>query len=292
MSSPTIVIGPPTLAELALAAPLLPLVVALLGACFGSFVNVVAWRLPRQASLARPPSHCPRCGTRLAWFENAPVIGWLVVRGRCRHCGAPVSVRYPMVELLCSGLWVAMLLATPGGQGPAPQPVLLLFAGWLLATWLLPLLLIDLDSLWLPEPLCRWGLLLGLAVTALLGFLQGVETGRALLFQHLLAACLGLLGFEAVSALGERLIGKPALGLGDAKLAALMGAWLGPLGLAVAVGLAVIGGAVVGGVGRLSGRLGRHQPFPFGPFLILGTLLVWLGGHERWLAAYRWASGL
>jgi leader peptidase (prepilin peptidase)/N-methyltransferase len=124
---------------------------------------------------------------------------------------------------------------------------------------------------------------LGLLVTALIGFLQGEATGRALLFQHLIAAALGLLGFEAVSALGERLIGKPALGLGDAKLAALMGAWLGPTGLGVAVALSVLGGAVFGTLGRLSGRLGRQQPFPFGPFLIVGTWLVWLLGHRHWL---------
>jgi leader peptidase (prepilin peptidase)/N-methyltransferase len=290
--SATIVIGPPTTAELALAAPLLPLLAAFLGGCFGSFANVVAWRLPRQESLVRPPSHCPRCGTPLAWFENLPVLGWLVVRGRCRHCLAPVSIRYPAVELLAAGLWVAVLLASPTAMGAAPQPVLIVLAGWLLTAWLLPLLLIDLDSLWLPEPLCRWGLVLGLLVTALLGFLQGEATGRALLFQHLIAAALGLLGFEAVSALAERLIGKPALGLGDAKLAALMGAWLGPTGLGVAVALAVLGGALFGTLGRLSGRLGRQQPFPFGPFLIVGTWLVWLLGHGHWLALSRGLSGL
>ena len=102
---------------------------------------------------------------------------------------------------------------------------------------------------------------------------------------------VGLLGFEAVSALGERLIGRPALGLGDAKLAGLMGAWLGPTGLAVAVALAVITGAFFGAGGRISGLLGRHQPFPFGPFLIAGTLTVWISGPGIWLGLYRWASG-
>jgi leader peptidase (prepilin peptidase)/N-methyltransferase len=284
-------IAPPDLAELTRAAPLLPLLVALLGACFGSFVNVVAWRLPRQESLLHPPSHCPRCGTRLAWYENIPLFGWLLVLGRCRHCRAPVPLRYPMVELLCAGLWVTMLLAQPSAMGTAPEPLLLL-AGWLLATWLLPLLLIDLDSMWLPEPLCRWGVVLGLATTTVLGLPQGLETGRALLLQHLVAMAAGLLGFEAVSALAERLIGKPALGLGDAKLAALIGAWLGPTGLGVAVVLAVFSGALVASIGRISGRLGRHQPFPFGPFLIAGTLAVWILGQGFWLHLYGWTFGV
>jgi len=187
------------------------------------------------------------------------------------------------VELLTAGLWVAVLLARPEAMGQEAQPWLLLGAGWLLASWLVPLVLIDLDSLWLPEPLCRWGVVLGLAVTALLGFQQGVGTGRSLLLEHLIAAALGLLGFEAVSALAERALGKPALGLGDAKLAALMGAWLGPLGLGLAVALAVLLGAVIGSIGRLSGRLGPSQPFPFGPFLAAGALAVWLVGSTPWL---------
>jgi leader peptidase (prepilin peptidase)/N-methyltransferase len=255
---------------------------ALLGACVGSFLNVVAWRIPRRESIVLPPSHCPRCGTTLAWHENLPVLGWLLVRGRCRHCRAPISVRYPLVELLTAGLWVAMLLARTAAMG-SPPPWLLIAAGWLLASWLLPLVLIDCDLLWLPEPLCRWGLLLGLLVTGLLGASQSEAVARGLLLDHLLAAALGLLGFEALSALAERLMGRPALGLGDAKLAALLGAWLGLVGLGLTVWLAVLGGAVLGAAARLSGRLGPRQPFPFGPFLAFAGLAVWLAGERWWL---------
>ena len=266
----------------------LALLVALLGACVGSFLNVVAWRLPREESIVLPPSHCPKCGSRLRWFENLPVLGWLLLRGRCGHCGSPIASRYPLVELLCAGLWVAALEAAwrglPDALGPAPQPWWVALAGWLLLSWLLPLVLIDLDRMWLPEPLCRNGLLLGLATTAAIGFSQGGGVGRALLFHHLLAAGVGLLGFEAVSGLAERAIGQPALGLGDAKLAALLGAWLGLTGLGLTVALAVFGGACVGGVARLCGLLGRREPFPFGPFLAAGGALIWLTGHGPWIA--------
>jgi len=263
--------------------PLLAPVVALIGACVGSFINVVSWRLPREESLIWPGSHCPRCGTPLAWFENIPVLAWLLLRGRCRYCQQPIAERYPLVESLCAGLWVAVLFARPDWMGAGAEPLLLLVAGWLLVSWLLPMVLIDLDRLWLPEPMLRWGVLLGLAFTALLGFLQDPATGRHLLLEHLVATALGLLGFEAVSALAERAFGRPALGLGDAKLAALMGAWLGPAGLGVAVALAVFGGALVGGLARMIGRLGPNQPFPFGPFLAAGTMLVWVAGTEPWL---------
>jgi leader peptidase (prepilin peptidase) / N-methyltransferase len=259
-------------------------VAALFGACVGSFLNVVAWRLPRQESVVLPASHCPRCGAQLRWFENLPLLSWLLQAGRCRHCHAAIAVRYPLVELLTAGLWVAATLARPSAMGPDPHPLLLLLAGWLLLSWLIPLTLVDLDQLWLPEPLCRLGLLLGLASTAVLGLGQGIELGRLLLLHHLLAAALGLLGFEAVSALAERIIGRPALGLGDAKLAALLGAWLGLTGLGLSVVLAVFSGAVVGLVGRISGRLGRHQPFPFGPFLTAGGAAVWLLGNDAWSA--------
>ena len=267
-----------------------PIVAAVLGACVGSFINVVAWRLPRQESVVLPPSHCPRCGTQLQWFENVPVLGWLGLRGRCRHCGAPISARYPLVELLSAGLWVAVTVATPTAMGPAAAPLALIVAGWVLVSWLLPLVLIDLDHLWLPEPLCRIGLILGLLFTAGLGWMQGPGVARGLVVQHLLAAGLGLVGFEAVSAIAQKVMGRPALGLGDAKLAALLGAWLGPTGLGVAVVLAVFAGAIIGVLGRLSGKLGHHQPLPFGPFLAAGGLAVWVGGPAAWIQIFKLVS--
>ena len=156
----------------------LPIAAAILGACIGSFLNVVAWRLPRQESLVLPPSHCPRCGTQLQCFENVPVVGWLLLRGHCRHCGALISPRYPLVELLSAGLWVAVTMAAPTAMGPGAAPLALILAGWVLVSWLLPLVLIDLDHLWLPEPLCRFGLVLGLLFTAGLGWMQGPDFGR------------------------------------------------------------------------------------------------------------------
>ena len=266
--------------------PLPLLWIALLGACVGSFLNVVAWRLPRQESVVSPRSHCPHCGTTLRWFDNLPVLSWLLLRGHCRHCGATIPLRYPAVELLVAGLFVATAVASPtalGSTAPAAHPWFTALAGWLLVALLVPLLLIDLEHLWLPEPLCRWGVVLGLLVTSVAGGLQGDGAGRSLVLWHLLAASAGLLGFEATSAMAQRLLGKPALGLGDAKLAALLGAWLGLTGLGLSVLLAVFSGALVGVVGLASGRLQRGQPLPFGPFLVAGGLTVWCTGNHLWL---------
>jgi leader peptidase (prepilin peptidase)/N-methyltransferase len=271
--------------------PELALIAALLGACIGSFLNVVAWRLPRQESVVKPRSHCPRCGSTLRWFENIPVLSWLLLRGRCRHCGTAIAVRYPAVELLCAGLFVAAAAApaavsAAGSNLPGAPLWLVVGGGWLLISLLLPMLLIDLDQLWLPEPLCRWGVVLGLGVSAMAGFSQGDATGRQLLLWHLLAASAGLLGFEATSALAQKLLGKPALGLGDAKLAALLGAWLGLTGVGLSVILSVFAGALFGVLGLLSGRLKRGQPFPFGPFLGGAGLAVWCAGNGFWLQRF------
>ena len=167
----------------------------LLGACVGSFTNVVAWRLPRQESVVFPGSHCPKCGHAIRWHDNLPVLGWLLLRGRCRDCDAAISWRYPAVEALSAGLWISALLVWPGAGGGLPD-LWLPWAGFPLIALLLPLVLIDLDHLWLPEPLCRWGVVLGLLVST--------AAGIPVLASHLIAAVLALLLLEGLSALAER----------------------------------------------------------------------------------------
>ena len=259
------------------------LLAALLGACVGSFLNVVVWRLPREESVLWPASHCPRCGTPLKWWENVPVLSWIGLRGRCRYCHAPISGRYPLSESLCAGLWVLMTLAQPAGLGPTPARPLVVSAGWLLVSLLLVLALIDWDQLWIPEPICRWAVVAGWLVTAGLGGQQSLALGRGLLASHLLAAALGLIGFELLIALGTRWLGRPAMGSGDAKVGAILGAWLGPTGLAIATIAAVFLAALSGGLAMAAGAIQRHQPVPFVPFLAAGGTLVWVTGSSFWL---------
>lgn len=257
--------------------------VAILGTCVGSFLNVVAWRLPREESVLWPSSHCPRCGTTLSWFENIPVLSWALLRGRCRHCQAPISLRYPATESLCGGLWVLVMQARPDAMGTAPGSLLPIAAGWALMTLLLLLALIDLDQLWIPEPMCRWGVVAGWLTTAALGWQQSPSLARSLLASHLLAAALGLVGFDLLTILASRWMGKPAMGSGDGKVAAMLGAWLGPLGMVLATLLAMVLGAVVGGLALLTRVLRRHQPIPFVPFLAAGGALVWFTGSPPWV---------
>ncbi len=262
-----------------------PVVAAVLGACVGSFLSLVAWRLPRGESLTWPASHCPACGRTLAWWDNLPLLGWLWLRGRCRTCGAPIPLRDWLTEGLTAALWVAVVLRTPlAASGVAGG--LRLLAGLLFISGLLLLLLLDLDGFWLPEPLCRWGLISGLAATVALAVAGGTNP-FAPLVDHGLAAALALLGFDLVGVLGTWWLKAPALGGGDGKLAALLGAWLGGRGLLLALALAVLSGGLFGLLGRLAGRLKPRQPFPFGPFLATAGGLVWLTPellHRQWLA--------
>ena len=260
-------------------------IMLLAGSCVGSFINVVVWRLPREESVVWPGSHCPHCGHSVQWHDNIPVIGWLSLGGQCRDCRQPISARYPVVETLTAGLWLSAFWAVGFNTNPVSADTVTalttLGGGVVLISLLMPLVLIDIDHLWLPEPICRAGVIAGLVATALVTAF-GEAQNTALLFNHLLASAGGLLALEAVSALAERLVGQPALGLGDAKLAAMAGAWLGIAGLGVAIGIAVFSGALFGVIARISGHLKPREPFPFGPFIALGIWLVWLMGSQWW----------
>lgn len=258
--------------------PVLLALAALIGACVGSFINLVVWRLPRGESVITPRSHCPRCGSTLAWSELVPVLSFVLLGRRCAHCDQPIPWRYPLVELLSAFLWMAMVIAHP--PLPGGPSMLTVVAGWLLVSWLLPLVLIDLDRLWLPEPLCRWGLLLGMVITSAIACLQAEVAAGTVVLDHLLAAAAGLVLMETLSGLGRLWLGRPALGLGDAKLAALLGAWLGLTGLVLTLALAILLGALVGSLARLAGRLQPFQPFAFGPFLATAGVVIWLGGVD------------
>lgn len=198
-----------------------------LGLCLGSFLNVVVYRLPREMSLSSPPSTCPACGVAIPAYRNVPVIGWLVLRGRAACCGAPISVRYPLVEAL-GGVLAALVLAVLVGRNPeSPLDFALVwYAGHLaLALGLLALALIDLDYLYLPDSLTLGGAALGV-ILARFGYLD-VRLPESL---DALVGGYVLVWFPFVY-LHEKLRGFPGMGLGDAKLLALTGAWFGGFGV-------------------------------------------------------------
>lgn len=250
----------------------------ILGASIGSFLNVVVYRLPAGLSLLYPPSRCPSCLRQLK-HENFPVLGWLWLRGRCRYCKSPIAIRYPLVEAATGVLFVSVFWAF----GWSWQTV----GYWVFLSWLLALSLIDVDTLTLPNSLTQSGLLVGLGFQAVLGYWGTASLAGAIagLMQGVVGAVLGLWLVDLIAILGSVALGQSAMGAGDAKLAALMGAWLGWKHLLLAGFIACGIGALVGGGAVALGWLDRRQPMPFGPFLSLGALVVVLWG-EAILATY------
>jgi leader peptidase (prepilin peptidase)/N-methyltransferase len=259
---------------------LFSLTVFVLGASIGSFLNVVVYRLPAGQSLLHPPSRCPRCLRSLKPYDNIPVLGWLKLKGRCRYCRTAISIRYPIVEG-STGLIFVLIFSW------FPEP-LRAIGYCALFGWLLALSLIDLDTMTLPLSLMRSGLAVGLGFQALWGWSveQTVGGVASQMFVGILGAVVGIWLFDLIRIGGSIALKQDAMGSGDAKLAAMMGAWLGWKLLLLAGFLACGVGAAVGGGAMALGWLDRRQPMPFGPFLALGAMLALLFG-EPLLATYR-----
>ena len=231
---------------------------AVVGAIFGSFLNVVAYRLPRGESLSRPRSRCPQCQTPIKPYDNVPVLSWLALRGRCRACRAPISARYPLVEAM-TGLLCALVVA---GRGLDPDAVL----GVVLVLLLVPITLIDLDHRIIPNKLTLLGAVLAPAILAF--------TGPEAIPEHLIAAA-GAGGFFLIAVLAY----PRGMGMGDVKLAFVLGLFLGR---AVVPGLfvALIAGTLVGAavIARKGAQEGRKTAVPFGPFLAVGGVVALFAG--------------
>jgi leader peptidase (prepilin peptidase)/N-methyltransferase len=249
--------------SLLLRSPAFEVTALLLGLIVGSFANVCIHRLPRGTSVVHPPSRCPACGTLIKAYDNLPVLGWLLLRGRCRACRVPISWRYPVVEAANGLLWLALAF----WHGPAPRT----FVEMAFVTALLVLSLIDLDHQILPDVITLPGLGLGLAAS----FLPGSPVTPLV---ALLASAGGWLTFASVAKAYEKTRGVEGLGQGDWKLAALLGAFLGWQKLLLTVLVASLGGTVVGLLAiALRGRDMRYA-LPFGTFLgAAGVLAVFLG---------------
>ena len=239
---------------------LLAAVAALLGGLIiGSFLNVVAWRLPRKESLSHPGSHCPKCDTPIKPYDNIPLVSWLMLRGRCRNCGEPISPRYPLVELATGLLWAGVVLARY-------DDVPALVRGILLVTFLVPIALIDFDTRTIPNKLTLPAAVLALAVILALDL--------DFLVEALIAGAAGFAFFFLAALAYPR-----GMGMGDVKLAGVLGLYLGrAVGPAIFIGL--IAGVLVGGViiARLGAKEGRRTAVPFGPFLALGGVIALFAG--------------
>ncbi len=273
-----------------------PWFLALAGLCVGSFLNVVIHRLPQMLerqwkrdsaellglerpddgaplSLSRPRSRCPACQAPIRWYQNIPVLSYLVLRGRCAACRQPISPRYPLIELACAGLFALVSWRI----GPRPE-------AWLwcaFAATLIALAAIDWDTTLLPDDLTLPLLWAGL-VSAALGWTLPLPTA-------LWGAVAGYLSLWTVYWVFKLATGKEGMGYGDFKLLAALGAWLGPSMIVPIVLAASLIGAVVGIVMKAGGSLREGRYVPFGPFLAGAGIAILLAGNERVLDWLGWS---
>jgi len=236
----------------------------LLGLCLGSFLNVCIYRLPEGKSIVSPPSHCPSCGTRLHFYDNIPVISYLILGGKCRHCSCRISWRYPAIETLAASISFLLFIR----YGLTYQYLLLLV--FLLA--LVVVSFIDLEHQIIPDSISIPGTIAGLAASFLLPHNSIIDS--------LIGAAAGGLGLFAVAYLYHAATGRAGMGGGDIKLLAMIGAWMGWKALPMIVFLSSLSGALIGVLYLSFSRKGMRARIPFGPFLSLGTIIYLFFGKN------------
>ncbi len=273
-------------------------VAAVLGLAVGSFLNVVILRLPRRLEwqwkrdareilelpdLYDPPppgvvvegSHCPHCKHKLAWYENIPLFSWLALRGKCRSCKAPISIQYPLVELITALLVVASVWRFGfGWQG---------FAASLFSCFLVALSGIDLRTRLLPDQLTLSLMWLGLVASLDNLFMPAKPA--------LLGAIAGYVSLWTVWWVFKQLTGKEGMGHGDFKLLAALGAWVGLSGILPIILLSSLVGAIIGSLWLYSQGRDKATPIPFGPYLAIAGWIVFFWG-EQLIGAYLRLAGL
>ncbi len=253
--------------------PLLVAAAFAFGACIGSFLNVVIWRLPRGESLVLPGSRCPACQVAIPAFANVPILSYLFLRGRCRSCRAVISPRYPLVEALTGALFAALLLA----HGPSAR----LLVEWAIAAALIAVIFIDIDHYIIPNWITLPGLALGLGISIVAPSL-GVEFRDAILGVLIAGGA-----FWLIAEVYPRLRGKQGLGFGDVKLIAMLASLLGT---SAAIGI-IFMGSLIGlayGIPKLViERKGMDTRIPFGPGLAIAGLVFLFEPRlwARWIDA-------
>ncbi|HDZ91695.1 MAG TPA: prepilin peptidase [Deltaproteobacteria bacterium] len=240
----------------------------LLGLSLGSFMNVCIYRIPLRRSIISPPSACPRCGARIRFYDNIPLLSYLLLRGKCRHCGASIGWRYPLVEGLAGLLSLALFIR----YGLSYQYILTL----LFASALVTVSFIDLDHRIIPDLISLPGVVAGWGASLL--------PGGTLWLDSLIGTVAGGGTLFLVAFVYERLTGREGMGGGDIKLLAMIGAWMGWRPLPIIVLISSLTGAIIGALFIVLAGKGYRFRIPFGPFLSLGALfyLFFGAGFSRW----------
>ena len=253
----------------------------LFGLIFGSFLNVVIYRLPKDQSVLMPRSFCPKCKKNINWHENIPIYSWIKLKGRCSKCNKAISIKYPLTEFTTGLLFFFSFNAIP-------QDIYLedfafkLFFTWMFILILLPISIIDYKYLWIPNSIVMTGSLFGLAASIFSKILNN-QNIMMNIFGNIISGVLGFLTIVLIMRFGAYIFKKPSMGLGDAKLAGMIGFWIGFPGVIISIWLSFIISGLFVILGLALKKFKKGQLIPFGPFLSISGFLIWLYGEDVFL---------
>ena len=267
--------------EVEAALPLWIVMIFIVGACMGSFLNVCIWRIPREESIVHPPSRCPKCGHRLAWFENFPIFGWLLLRGKCRSCRSPISVQYLLMEILVGLLFSGVAVKVYSVH----EPLIMLIPYFVATSLVVTTFFIDIRHYIIPNLTTYPAMLAGLILAAVFPEYWGFELwwqGLAASFISLAAVYLLLAAFAYI---GEKIFKQEALGGGDVKYMAAVSALLGLKCAFFTILLGSVTGSVFGLVMMAVKKKKMNVSIPLGPFLATATY-IWILCGDRFFEWY------
>ncbi len=235
----------------------------LLGAAVGSFLNVVIHRLPEGKSLLNPPSHCPICGKSIRWFDNIPIISYIILKGECRDCGTSIPIRYLIVESITAFVYLYSYIH----YGLSLE--LLTFL--IFTTLLIPIFFIDLREMLIPDALSISGIIIGL----ILGIFRGIT------IVSLIGAAIGVVYVLIIIYLGKSIYKRDVMGMGDVKLSAMIGAFVGWANFLLTILISSLLGSIYGIIQIRRGKSSMKSIIPYGPFLAIGGFITFLFG--KWI---------
>ena len=254
------------------------------GLCVGSFANVCIYRLPMARSIVLPRSHCPHCNHLIAWFDNIPLFSFILLGGKCRSCKETISKRYFLVELL-TGVFFLIIFQHYGFDVRTA-------VYWMVVTGLIIGTFVDFDYMIIPDHITIGGIFTGLAFSFLFPSLHGVASHFAGFKSAFIGMLAGGMILWLVGEFGRLVFKKEAMGMGDVKLLAALGAFLGWQAVVFIIMISSLAGAIAGITMVLTGNKSMGSKIPFGPYLALAALVWILGGYEYWLNYLQWLNSL
>ncbi|MEI8139999.1 MAG: prepilin peptidase [bacterium] len=258
------------------------------GACMGSFLNVCIYRIPREESVISPGSHCPHCNKAIHWYDNIPLVSFIILRARCRNCKGTISPRYVIVETLIAVLFVMVWLKASPNPVLAMTPVYsfaIIPIFWLAVFGLALGTFVDLEHMIIPDRVSLGGIVLGLTFSTLVPSLQGQPNAYSGFVASLLGASVGVGILWGIAVVGKLIFRKDAMGMGDVKLMGAIGAFLGWPAVIFTLMVSSFLGAGVGVSMILTGKKEMQSRIPFGPY-IAAAALIWIVWGPTLLYAY------